>query len=108
MKKWWKSKKATKVYWSPSQGMYVCVYHKTPVVKWNDKWIILNSGGFRTVTTKRRMNEVSEIYDLGFDVSQSNFEWWLTLSENLLAHTSNKLSKGGTLPFEDGVKIRRL
>ena len=54
---------------------------------WN---ITLNSGGYRTATTKRRMNEVSEEYDLGFKVYQKNFDWYIDIMQ-------------GTLKFIDGI-----
>lgn len=52
-------------------------YHATDVVKFNDKEIILNSGGWRTNTTKTRMNQTSNEFGLGFRVFQEKGYWWV-------------------------------
>ena len=71
----------------------VC-YHSTPVVKITDDEIILNSGGWLTATTKRRMNQASLQYNLGFAVYQVNFSWYVDY-------------KGDTIPFEDGLTLKK-
>ena len=71
----------------------VC-YHNTPVVKITDDEIILNSGGWLTATTKRRMNQASLQYNLGFAVYQVNFSWYVDY-------------KGDTIPFEDGLRLKK-
>ena len=45
-------------------------YHNTVVVKWDPAEIQLNTGGWLTPTTKRRMNQASEVYRLGVHVYQ--------------------------------------
>jgi hypothetical protein len=52
-------------------------YHDTDVVSFNRDGILLNHGGYKTATTKRRMNQVSEAFNLGFKVYQKNFEWFV-------------------------------
>ncbi|KKM66060.1 hypothetical protein LCGC14_1484950 [marine sediment metagenome] len=52
-------------------------YHDTDVVVFDDETIMLNTGGWRTVTTKTRMNQTANQYDLGFSVYQKNFEWFV-------------------------------
>lgn len=76
-KLWYKTKRATTVM--EIDGMQACVYHQTPVVQWNDKHVILKSGGYRTATTKVRMNEVAHEYKLGFVVFQDKQEWCVRL-----------------------------
>ena len=73
--------------------LMVC-YHNTPVVKITDDEIILNSGGWLTATTKRRMNQASLQYNLGFAVYQVNFSWYVDY-------------KGDTIPFEDGLRLKK-
>lgn len=90
---WYSTKRATTV--TKVGDLNVCTYHRTAVVQWNDERIILDSGGFETVTTKRRMNEVSEHYGLGFTVYQSDFTWYVRLSD------------GTTVPFTDKMEIKR-
>lgn len=58
-------------------GSTVVTYHATQVVSFNDKFINLRSGGYRTVTTKRRMNEASKMFGLGLQVYQTNFDWFV-------------------------------
>lgn len=75
---------ATKV-WSEN-GWGVVTYHSTDVVKWDESTVALNSGGWKTTTTKRRMNQAARQFDLGYYVWQHNFEWFVT-------------TKTGTYPF---------
>lgn len=61
----------------PPEGFNFCQYHATKVVRWNDRKIILNSNGWRTNTTKARMNQVSNQFGLGFQVYQKDFNWFV-------------------------------
>ena len=76
------------------EGLTSVVYHNTAVVQFNDKEIILNSGGWETATTKTRMNQASRQYSLGFDVYQVDFSWYVNY-------------KGETIPFTDGMILKR-
>ena len=53
--------------------------------------VVLNSGGWRTTTTKSRMNQASNQYDLGYQVYQHNFQWFVRTRHD------------GILPFVDGM-----
>ena len=66
------------VVFTDDDGFTKVVYHQTPVVKFNHKKIILNTGGYKTVTTKSRMNQTSNQFKLGFSVYQKDFEWFVT------------------------------
>lgn len=67
------------------------VYHKTAVVIVNaDKTIRLDSGGWKTSTTKRAMNQASNQDELGFLVFQRAGEWFVTW-------------QGRDMPFADGM-----
>lgn len=92
---WYSNKRATTVFHEPETGDDVCLYRQTPVVRWNDATgvITLSSGGYRTATTKRRMNEVSEHYGLRFRVFQTDHKWYVTLPS------------GRTYGFVDGMKF---
>jgi hypothetical protein len=79
---------------SNSDGFYRCTYHSTDVVKWNEKQIILDSGGWRTNTTKARMNQCSNQFGLGFNVFQDKGNWFVTLN-------------GKTINFVDNLVISR-
>ena len=68
-------------------------YHNTDVVKFNERKIILNSGGWLTKTTKNRMNQISNVYDFGYYVYQKNYKWFIDF-------------KGETLEFIDGITLK--
>lgn len=53
------------------------VYHNTTVVSFDADKITLNTGGWKTVTTKTRMNQASNQFDLGYDVRQKDFNWFV-------------------------------
>ena len=64
------------------------VYHKTSVVVRNaDGSIRLDSGGWKTATTKLAMNQASAQDNLGFRVSQRGGEWFVDWRGNELQFT---------------------
>lgn len=75
-------------------GTLSVVYHQTEVVSATPTTIRLNSGGWRTLTTKTRMNQAANQYGLGFTVSQRDFSWFVEYG-------------GRVIPFEDGMTINR-
>lgn len=93
---WYSTKRSTTV--AEIDGMMVCIYHRTPVVQWDDTKIILRSGGWETYTTKAHMNEVAHHYNLGFSVYQKNHEWFV-----------RPPGKGWdeVVPFVDGMELAR-
>ena len=122
MTAWYKTKRATTV--EDVGGMRVCYYHDTPVVSWNEKKIVLVSNGFHTVTTKSRMNQVAQEYDLDYSVYQDKSVWYVNVPKKpsseqeagiwLLADIDagrgairGWLRRTKTLPFEDGMTIER-
>jgi len=70
-------------------------YHQTNIVSWKDGKITLNSDGWETVTTKRKMNQASIQFGLGYGVYQKDFEWFVDLPS------------GETLPFKDNMTFDR-
>lgn len=75
-------------------GFTTITLHTTPVVSFSKDKIILNSGGYKTTTTKARMNQASIEHDLGIEVALRDGGW-------VVKH------KNDTLPFEDGMEILR-
>jgi hypothetical protein len=70
-------------------GALVGVYRGTPVVKQLGNIITLNTGGWRSRTTKVRMNQFSNTYANGrFGVVQRDYDWFV-------------LVDGKELPFND-------
>jgi len=81
-------------------GWIVVRYHNTDVVKFNADKVILNSGGWQTVTTKVRMNQAANQFGLGYYVYQKNHIWYVntqTVGPNFQL----------TRFFEDGMEIAR-
>lgn len=69
-------------------------YHRTVVVIVNpDKSIRLDSGGWKTNTTRTAMNQASNQDKLGFRVAQRAGDWFVTW-------------QGRELPFVDGMTLR--
>lgn len=78
------------------------VYHNTCVAEYrptsyldpNDpragRIVRLNTGGYYTKTTKKRMNQFAEMFDLPFRVYQEKGEWFVLANE-----------QETRLPFED-------
>ena len=71
-------------------------YHATDVVRFSRAWVILNSNGWRTVTTKTRMNQTANQFGLGYGVYQRKGEWFVDTPD------------GRTLEFFDGMMIDRV
>lgn len=53
-------------------------YWDTIIVSFSDKKIILNSGGYWTNTTKKRMNQASCQFNLGYHVWSKQGIWYVT------------------------------
>jgi hypothetical protein len=85
---------ATTIAASPD-GQTRVTYHSTVIVAWNAEAVTLDSGGWQTVTTKRKMNQAAKQFGLGFSVFQRDHEWFVTTPS------------GETLPFYDGIELRR-
>lgn len=71
------------------------VYASTLIVDKAGNEITLDSGGWQTVTTKRKMNQAARQFALGYSVYQRNFKWFVDLPT------------GETVPFEDGMTFNR-
>jgi hypothetical protein len=69
-------------------------YHHTEIVQFNDELILLKADGWRTETTKSRMNETSLTFNLGFKVYQKNKVWRVDF-------------KGCDYLFEEGLMLER-
>lgn len=80
-----------KTAWADNGSSGHVVYTKTTIVEWRDGQITLRSGGWETVTTKRKMNQASNQFALGFSVYQKDYTWWVDKPD------------GETVLFEDGM-----
>tara|TARA_R100001463_G_scaffold132345_1_gene192939 strand:+ start:394 stop:750 length:357 start_codon:yes stop_codon:yes gene_type:complete len=88
-------------------------YHDTIIVEFTDHEVKLNATdpdgeSWLTPTTKLRMNQISEQYDLGFNVYQKYGSWWVEPKSP--AHSSKPQKRRGTgpmMPFVDNMTIKR-
>ena len=55
----------------------VITYRKTQIVRFNSAEIVLNFGGWDTVTTRRKMNQASHQFNLGYSVWRDKGETWI-------------------------------
>ena len=60
------------------EGVLCVVYHKTTVVEASPDVVKLDTGGYRTATTKTRMNQAARQFDLGYTVRQKDYDWFVT------------------------------
>lgn len=65
------------------------------VLDYYENTVKLNSGGFRTVTTKRRINESCRAFNSPFQVFQKDWEWYVDAYNGIV------------IPFEDGMTLPR-
>ncbi len=52
------------------------LFHDTMVANWSDMEIRLSTGGFQTPSTKRRMNQAAEVFQLGYHVYQDGYSFY--------------------------------
>ena len=72
-------------------------YHSTVVARRTAEGaVILNAGGWRTPTTKKRINAALDEWAFGWRVYQKDFQWYL--SSNIYE---------ARIYFENGMKLRR-
>lgn len=60
-----------------TEGWTIITYHNTQVVRFNADFIVLNTGGWKTATTKTRMNQSSNQFELGYYVKQVGGQWYV-------------------------------
>lgn len=72
----------------------IVTYCNTQIVRVNkDGSITLNTGGYETVTTKKKMNQAAQQFGLGYSVSQRDFQWYVTKPDgNEVALEGNTLT----------------
>lgn len=76
------------------EGKTRVVYHNTTIVSFDNKTIVLDSSGWQTTTTKRKMNQASFQFALGYQIYQTDFSWYVHY-------------KGMIIPFTDGMILQR-
>lgn len=66
-------------------------YHETIVVEYLPEGIKLNSGGYRTMTTKERINEALSALPVRVSVSQTAGVWYIGASKRNSAYTESSI-----------------
>jgi len=74
------------------EGTTRVTYHATHVVTFDSRLITLNSGGWFTATTKTRMNQASNQFDLGYSVFQKSRQWFVTYRGHTIAFNGNTVT----------------
>ena len=81
---------ATTVY---HDGHDQCViYHQTVVVRFDAIRIILDTGGFKTVTTKCRMMQASNQFGLEDQVYQRDHAWFVDFDDQTIPFDADQLT----------------
>lgn len=73
----------------------VVQYYNTNIIKFNDDNIELNNGGFKTRSTKDRLNQIAKMFNLNYQIYQKDNEWFVAYK---------KLDK---MPFYNGMILIR-
>ena len=81
-------------------GFTRITYQGTVVVAFDDSEIWLDSGGWRTSTTKTRMNQASSQFDLGFRVYQHGGAWFVSFAITDIHHKED-------IAFNDNMRLAR-
>jgi len=74
-------------------------YVNTCIVKWDGEHVTLDSDGWQTVTTKRKMNQAANQFGLRFCVYQKRGKWFVDI-KNLIAVP---YWRGLAIPYRDGM-----
>lgn len=77
-----------------TNGRISIIYHNTEVVlvERDKNLITLNTGGWKSNTTKLRMNQASQQFNLGYSVYQKDYSWYVDY-------------KGKTIPFDGNTLV---
>jgi len=97
-----------KTTWGVNDGVIGVTYHRTQIVNATDDTITLRTGGWQTVTTKRKLNQASQQFALGYGVHQVKGEWFLDRRNP--AYRPDGVATYWLdlkIPFVDGMKFPR-
>ena len=76
-------------------GVSTVYLHGNKIAEVGDTWLRLFDGGWRSTTTKSRLNAILSVHGGGFDaIFQKNFQWFFHDSMRSMA-----------IPFESGMEI---
>jgi len=83
-------------------GIVEMIYHSTKIATYDrkNKILTLDSGGYKTVTTKRRITEFANHYNLAIKLYQKGGSWFV---DSVCPSADPSF---GTLDFFDNMKIK--
>lgn len=83
-------------------------YIHTRIVAWDGDTVTLNSDGWQTVTTKRKMCQAANQFGLRFCVYQKSGEWFVDVRNprDVFEATGNYW-QGLKIPFRDGMAFNK-
>ena len=87
----WKSEN-TKVLYSPERDASYVYLHGNHIATIGDTFLELYTCGYRTVTTKSRLNSILKVHGNDARIFQSNFEWFV-------------IDNGKKVPFTEGMVL---
>lgn len=96
--------------WNENRHGGWVIYAGTEIVRWDDnEQVTLNSNGWRSSTTKRKMVQASNQFGLGFTVNQKAGEWFVTrFGRSPEGYLSAFAEHGAvTFPYYDGISFPR-
>jgi len=67
-------------------------YHDTSVVAFDADTITFSTGGWNTATTKRRMNQTSAQFKLGYQVYARRWQWYVDYAGQTYPFTNRSLT----------------
>jgi hypothetical protein len=71
-----------KTLWDTCNDTGGVSYVHTRIVEWDAHSVTLRTGGWRTVTTKRKMNQAARQFGLGYGVHQRKGRWYVSRWDN--------------------------
>lgn len=77
---------------SDRNGNTCITYHGTTIVEFDRECIILRTGGYKSVTTKRKMNQASRQFNLGYGVFQKSFTWYVEFNGKKIHFVGNTMT----------------
>jgi len=87
----WK-KENTEVTYSPERDASYVMLHGNHIATIGDTFLELYTCGYRTVTTKSRLNAILKVHGNDARIFQSNFEWFV-------------IDNGQKVPFTEGMVL---
>lgn len=83
----------TEVTYSPERNASYVMLHGHHIATVGDTWLELYNCGYKTATTKSRLNAILSEHGCGERIYQKDFEWFVSTKE-------------GTVPFTEGMTLR--